>query len=193
MKSSGLWPSGSQGASAPIPSVLLPRLWFLLFVLPRHVSSSLHVHIKVQHQQLGLLCAVAAAHRAYQLGVGGPDAPHHAAAAAALQGHQVSDELARFQVPQFDRAVVRAGDDKVLVELEARHSALVLVGTWETQKGLVNMAECEVNSGKQQVFGQTARVNSSDDRSSRPALYTYRDTRGQTLPLIASGKNTPPH
>lgn len=91
--------------------------------------SSLHVHVKVQHQQLGLLCAVAAAHRANQLGVGGADAPHHTAAAAALQSHQVSDELACLQVPQFDRAIVRAGDDKVLVELEARHGALVLVGT----------------------------------------------------------------
>lgn len=90
--------------------------------------ASLHVHVKVQHQQLGLLRAVAAAHRTHQLGVGGPDAPHHPPAAAALQRHQVPDELARLQVPQFDRAVVRTGDHKVLVELEARHGALVLVG-----------------------------------------------------------------
>lgn len=91
--------------------------------------TSLHVHVKVQHQQLGLLGAVAAAHGAHQLGVGRADAPHHAAAAAALQRHQVADELARLQVPQLHRAVVRAGDDKVLVELQAGHGALVLVGT----------------------------------------------------------------
>lgn len=92
-------------------------------------SLSLHVYIKVQHQQLGLLCAVATAHRAYQLGVGGSDAPHHTAAAPTFQSHQVTDELARLQVPQFNCAIVRAGDDKVLVELEARHGALVLVRT----------------------------------------------------------------
>lgn len=92
-------------------------------------SSSFHVHVEVQHQQLGLLGAVTAAHRAHQFGVGGADPPHHAAAAPALQGHQVSDELARLQVPQFDRAVVGAGDDEVLVELEARDGALVLVRT----------------------------------------------------------------
>lgn len=108
-------------------------LWsFLSAVHP--LSVSLHVHVKVEHQQLGLLCAVAAAHRAHQLGVGGPDAPHHAPAASALQRHQVADELARLQVPQFDRAVVRAGDDEVLVELEARHGALVLVGTWKDEE-----------------------------------------------------------
>lgn len=90
---------------------------------------SLHIYVKVQHQQLGLLCAVAATNRAHQLGVGGPDAPHHTAAAATFQSHQVTDELACLQVPQFDRAIVRAGDDKVLVELEARHGALVLVRT----------------------------------------------------------------
>lgn len=107
------------------------RLWFLLSIPPRHVPPSLHVHVKVQHQQLGLLCAVAAAHRAHQLGVGGPDAPHHAAAAPALQRHQVPDEFARLQVPQLYGAVVRTGDDEVFVELEACHGALVLVGPCE--------------------------------------------------------------
>lgn len=107
--------------SSPVP-VFLPPL------------PSLHVHVKVQHQQLGLLCAVAAAHRAHQLGVGGPDAPHHAAAAPALQRHQVPDELARLQVPQLDGAVVRTGDDEVLVELEAGDGALVLVGAWKQKE-----------------------------------------------------------
>lgn len=37
---------------------------------------SFKVHIKVQHQQLGLLGAVAAAHGAHELRVGGTDAPH---------------------------------------------------------------------------------------------------------------------
>lgn len=105
---------------------------------PPPAAASLHVHVEVQHQQLGLLGAVAAAHGTHQLGVGRADAPHHAAAAAALQRHQVADELARLQVPQLHRAVVRAGDDKVLVELQAGHGALVLVGTCgraETQGG----------------------------------------------------------
>lgn len=124
------WTSALQflGASSPIPSLFLPLCGSSSSSFPPH-SFSLHVHVKVQHQQLGLLCAVAAAHRAHQLGVGGPDTPHHTAAAAALQGHQVSDKLACLQVPQFNCAIVRAGDDKVLVELEAGHSALVLVGT----------------------------------------------------------------
>lgn len=123
--------SPSQTLSAPSP-----LWWFLLFIRShrRLPPASLHVHVKVQHQQLGLLGAVAAAHGAHQLGVGGPDSPHHTAAAATLQRHQVADELARLQVPQLDRAVVRAGDDKVLVELEACHSALVLVGTWEEKE-----------------------------------------------------------
>lgn len=117
--------STPPSASPPLPSVV-PSL----HPSPSR-SPSLHVHVKVQHQQLGLLCAVAAAHRAHQLGVGGPDAPHHAAAAPALQRHQVPDELARLQVPQLYGAVVRTGDDEVFVELEASHGALVLVGPCE--------------------------------------------------------------
>lgn len=97
---------------------------------------SLHIHVKVQHQQLGLFRAVTAAHRTHQLGIGGPDTPHHAAAAATLQRYQVSDELARLQVPQFNCAIVRTGDDKVLVELEACHGALVLVRTCKHNEGV---------------------------------------------------------
>lgn len=117
-----------------MPRAPVSRLRFFSPLRPRPLSPSLHVHVKVQHQQLGLLCAVAAAHRAHQLGVGGADAPHHAAAAPALQRHQVPDELAGFQVPQLHGAIVRAGDDKVLVELEAGDGALVLVGPWKKQQ-----------------------------------------------------------
>lgn len=63
-------------------------------------------HVEVEHQQLGLLGAVAAADGADQLGGGGPDAPHHAARAARAQLHQVADELAGAHVPQLNRAVV---------------------------------------------------------------------------------------
>lgn len=131
MKSFGCRPSGFQAPHLPFP------LYFILFVISSFSVSnvSFHVHVKVQHQQLGFLGAVAAAHSTHQLGVGGPDAPHNTAAAAALQGDQVTDELARLQVPQLNGAVIRAGDDKVLVELEARHGALVLVRTWrKTQR-----------------------------------------------------------
>ena len=131
MKSSGLDPSGFQVPRLPLPLSSFPSMVPSLHLSPL-CSFSLHVHVKVQHQQLGLFCAVAAAHGAHQLGVGGPDAPHHAATAAALQSDQVSDELSRLQVPKFNRAIVRAGDDKVLVELETCHGALVLVGTCNT-------------------------------------------------------------
>ncbi len=55
------------------------------------------VHVEVQHHQLGLLGAVPGAHGAHQLGLVGADAPHHAAAAAALQRHQITDEVALFE------------------------------------------------------------------------------------------------
>lgn len=90
---------------------------------------SLHVHVEVQHQEFGFLRAVTAAHRADQFGVGGADPPDHPSAAPALQRHQVTNELARPQVPQLHRTVVGAGDDKILVELQARYCALVFVGT----------------------------------------------------------------
>lgn len=124
-------------------------------------TASLHVHVKVQHQQLGLLGAVAAAHGAHQLGVGGPDSPHHAAAAAALQRHQVADELARLQVPQLDRAVVRAGDDKVLVELEACHSALVLVGTCE-DKEATGQTGAKYGQQRDPTLGRAAKIACND-------------------------------
>lgn len=102
------WVRGEdQWTPSPVPSSLLLLILFVLFFFsPTSRASSLHVHVKVKHQQLGLLGAIATAHGADQFGVGGPDAPHHAATAAAFQGHQIPDELARLQVPQLDSAVV---------------------------------------------------------------------------------------
>lgn len=96
---------------------------------PLSSPPSLHVHIKVQHQELGFLCAVTAAHRANEFGIGGTDSPDHTAAASALQCDQVADEFACPKVPQLHRTVIRAGDDKILVELQACYCTLVLVGT----------------------------------------------------------------
>lgn len=102
--------------------------------LPKSVSNGhpcsghfLVLHIEVQHHELGLLGAVAAAHGAHQLGVVAAQSPHHPTAAPAVQRHQVSQELPCLQVPDLDRAVVRGSDDKLLAELQARDSALVLV------------------------------------------------------------------
>lgn len=63
-------------------------------------------HVEVEHQQLGLLGAVAGPDGAYELGGGGPDAPHDAARPTRPQLHQVADELAGAHVPQLDGAVV---------------------------------------------------------------------------------------
>lgn len=101
---------------------------------PLSSPPSLHVHVEVQHQELGFLCAVTAAHRTNEFGIGGTDAPDHAAAASALQCDQVADKLARPKVPQLHRTVIGAGDDKILVELQACYCTLVLVGTWEQNK-----------------------------------------------------------
>ena len=47
------------------------------------------------------------------------------------QLHQVADEVSRLQVPQFDGAVVAAGDDKVIGELETGDGTEVFVGVLE--------------------------------------------------------------
>lgn len=106
-----------------------PILAPLLFLSLRFMSSSLEFDVEVEHEQFGLLGAVPAAHGTHQLDVGGSDPPHDAAAAAALQAHQVPDEISRAQIPQLHRAVVRTRDHKVLVELQTRDGALVLMGT----------------------------------------------------------------
>ncbi len=49
---------------------------------------------------------------------------------SALQRHYVPQPGSGLQVPQFDRAVVGAGQDETSAELQARHGRLVLVGTW---------------------------------------------------------------
>lgn len=94
-------------------------------------------HVEVQHEQLGLLGAVARAHRAYQLGGRGPDAPHDAPRAARAQLHEVAYELAGAHVPQFHGAVVRRRDDEAVARLQAGYRRLVLVGAC---KGLYNNA-----------------------------------------------------
>lgn len=117
----GLFPHPLSCPAPPRPTALE-----LLF---RFASDSLEFDVEVEHEQFGLLGAVPAAHGAHQLYVGGSDPPHDSAAAAALQAHQVPDEVPRAQIPQLHRAVVRAGDHEVLVELETRHGALVLMRT----------------------------------------------------------------
>ncbi len=102
--------------------------------VPFKFAPSLHVHVEVQHQELGFLCAVTAAHRTNKFGIGGTDAPDYAAAASALQCDEVADKLARPKVPQLHRTIIRAGDDKILVELQACYCTLVLVGTWKQNK-----------------------------------------------------------
>ncbi len=102
--------------------------------VPFKFAPSLHVHVEVQHQELGFLCAVTAAHRTNKFGIGGTDAPDHAAAASALQCDEVADKLARPKVPQLHRTIIGAGDDKILVELQACYCTLVLVGTWKQNK-----------------------------------------------------------
>lgn len=85
-------------------------------------------HVEVEHEQLGLLGAVARAHGADELGGGGPDAPHHAARPARAQLHQVADELAGAHVPQLHGAVVRRRDHEPVARLQARYRRLVFVG-----------------------------------------------------------------
>lgn len=50
---------------------------------------------------------------------------------SALQRHHVPQPSSGPQVPQFDRPIVRAGQDQATTELQARHRRLVLVGTWK--------------------------------------------------------------
>ena len=40
-------------------------------------------------------------------------------------------------VPELDRAIIAAGDHKLVIELQTRDSRLVFVGTWEiTDRGI---------------------------------------------------------
>lgn len=50
---------------------------------------------------------------------------------SALQRYHVPQPSSGPQVPQFDRPIVRAGQDQATTELQARHRRLVLVGTWK--------------------------------------------------------------
>lgn len=120
---------GSSGGAAQGGPILPSRLAPPFFLSLHFMSSSLEFDVEVEHEQFGLLGAVPAAHGAHQLHVGGPDPPHDSATAAALQAHQVPDEISRAQIPQLHRAVVRTRDHKVLVELQTRHGALVLMRT----------------------------------------------------------------
>jgi len=52
------------------------------------------VHVKVEHQQLGLLGAVAASDSAHQRRVRRPDAPNHTARTTTVQRYQVADKIA---------------------------------------------------------------------------------------------------
>lgn len=52
---------------------------------------------------------------------------------SALQRHHVPQPSSGPQVPQFDRPIVRAGQDQATTELQARHRRLVLVGTWKVR------------------------------------------------------------
>lgn len=63
--------------------------------------------VKVKHEQLGLLRAVATTDCADKFGIVAPYSPHDAAAAAAFQRHEVADEFAGPEVPDLDGSVVR--------------------------------------------------------------------------------------
>lgn len=52
---------------------------------------------------------------------------------SALQRHHIPQPSSGPQVPQFDRPIVRAGQDQATTELQARHRRLVLVGTWKVR------------------------------------------------------------
>ena len=85
--------------------------------------------VEVEQNELGLFDAHARANRTHELVVMHADAPHDTASTATLQRQQVAYELARLQVPQLDRAVVRRRDDELVVERETRDGAHVLVAT----------------------------------------------------------------
>lgn len=85
--------------------------------------------VEVEQNELGLFDAHARTNRTHEFVVMHADAPHHAASTATLQRQQVAYELARLQVPQLNRAVVRRRYDELVVERETRHGAHVLVAT----------------------------------------------------------------
>lgn len=85
--------------------------------------------VKVEHEQLGLLGAVARANGAHELGGRGPNTPHDAARPAGAQLHKVTDKFARLHVPKLHCAVVRRGHHESVARLEASHGRLVLVWT----------------------------------------------------------------
>ena len=89
------------------------------------------VRVEVKHKQLRLFGAVPTTDGADEFGARGSDPPHHPAAAARVERHQVTHELARFHVPQLDSAIVRGRHDKVVLKLETGDGALVFVGSGE--------------------------------------------------------------
>lgn len=81
---------------------------------------SLNLRVEVQHEQLGLLRPVPGAHGAHELGGAGADPPDHAPRAPGVQSHQVPDKLTCSHVPEFDSAVIAAGNHKLVIKLQTR-------------------------------------------------------------------------
>lgn len=60
---------------------------------PKYTFRSLGLHVKVQYQELRLLCAVPASDGTHQFGFIGTNTPHHATTPTAVQSNQIADEL----------------------------------------------------------------------------------------------------
>lgn len=83
------------------------------------------IYVKVEHKQLGLLGAVATAHRAHQLRLVGADTPNDTAGAAAVERNQIANKFAGAHVPQLHGAVVGRCYHKTSIELKASYGWLV--------------------------------------------------------------------
>ncbi|RMZ97303.1 hypothetical protein BpHYR1_023850, partial [Brachionus plicatilis] len=88
-----------------------------------------------------------AADRAHQLIFVQADAPHDAAAAAAVQRQQIANKLARLQVPELDSAVVGRRHHELVTEGETRDRAHVLIAPSERVQTLTGGQRPDLDGG----------------------------------------------
>lgn len=74
--------------------VVLKRVRGACHLAAQAVFFVVRVHVKVEHQQLGLLGAVTATNSAHQSCVCCPDAPNYTAGTTTVQRDQVADKIA---------------------------------------------------------------------------------------------------
>ena len=67
---------------------------------------------------------------------------------SAVKSNKITNEFSGLDVPEFDPAIITAGHDKVLGELEASDCTLVLVGTVQSVEAVARAHIPHLTEGK---------------------------------------------